>query len=86
MKKSTTSIFIMSLLAIGTLISCGNKGNENTSSETSEESNFTEPPSEPETSWPASSIQSLFDLYGYEGFEIPPFEVEDATYEIFEDM
>ena len=90
MKKSTISIFIMSLLAIGTLISCGNKGNENTSSETSEESSFTEPTSEPtsepETSWPASSIQSLFDLYGYEGFEIPPFEVEDATYEIFEDM
>ena len=28
----------------------------------------------------------VFDLYGYEGFEIPPFEVEDATYEIFEDM
>ena len=81
MKKSTITIFIMSLLAIGTLISCGGK-----SSETNEESNFTEPTFEPETSWPASSIQSLFDLYGYEGFEIPPFEVEDATYEIFEDV
>ena len=86
MKKSTISIFITSLLAIGTLISCGGKGNKNTSSETSEESSFTEPTFEPETSWPAASIQSLFDLYGYEGFEIPPFEVEDATYEIFEDM
>ncbi|MBO4667337.1 MAG: hypothetical protein J5666_04325, partial [Bacilli bacterium] len=67
MKKSTISIFITSLLAIGTLISCGGKGNKNTGSETSEESNFTEPTFEPETSWPAASIQSLFDLYGYEG-------------------
>ena len=56
------------------------------SGETSEESSFAESTFEPESSWPASSIQSLFDLYGYEGFEIPPFEVEDATYEIFEDM
>ena len=70
----------MSLLAMGTLIACGGK-----SGETNEGSSFTEPTFEPESSWPASSIRSLFDLYGYEGFEIPPFEVEDATYEIFED-